>query len=168
MRSYSFLTCSCRLLDPNYLFHCICTINKVSFASFLSIFNSYTNFSLFFAADFQANPINLAAKSNEKLVIQKLCNTAQRCVWQFSFLWIYNYGSNEPTEKEIGKTHICALFLSWMQFSDSQKSLLILGIQPQICKVFFLDFAALKNNFRNKIPFICPEFWWHQQLDSLL
>jgi hypothetical protein len=36
-----------------------------------------TNFSLLFAADFQANPIPLtsAAKSNEKLVDQKLCNT---------------------------------------------------------------------------------------------
>ena len=34
-----------------------------------------TNFSLLFAADFQATPVTSAAKSNEKLINQKLCNS---------------------------------------------------------------------------------------------
>ena len=32
---------------------------------------------------------------------------------QFSFRWIYYYGSNKSTRKETGKTHLCALAFHW-------------------------------------------------------
>ena len=38
--------------------------------------------------------------------------TAQRCVCQFPFLWIYFYSSNKSTGKETGKTHLCVLVCS--------------------------------------------------------
>ena len=43
-------------------------------------------------------------------------NTAQRCVLQFPFRWIYYYGSNKSTGKETGKTHLCALYNLWFQY----------------------------------------------------
>ena len=37
---------------------------------------------------------------------------------QFTFWWIYYYGSNESTGKESGKTHLCAMFSLFSNFCD--------------------------------------------------
>ena len=50
--------------------------------------------------------------------------TAQRCVCQFPFWWIYYYGSNKSTGKEIGKTHLSALVFQhlWSKFCRHQRN----------------------------------------------
>ena len=53
-----------------------------------------------------------------KLSQLKIVQTLHRgAFYQFPFQWIYYYGSNKSTGQETGKTHLCALFYKWMDFT---------------------------------------------------
>ena len=74
---------------------------------------SYTTPDCFICENVSKYPINLSNTHTAINLMVKsiLLTTAHRGAFcQFSFRWMYYYGSNKANGKETGKTHLCALF----------------------------------------------------------
>ena len=56
---------------------------------------------------------------------------------QFSFWWIYYYGSNKSNGKNSGKTHLCAMCGFWYAKLISKVYLLFLFDNPNIIRGFY-------------------------------